>query len=97
MLLNQNKRLLNNTFNKINQISNPVGRSIRNVHQIFKGNFEVTSTINTFSISDSPSIDVCNIDVFKNDDKYKGYIFRNKINYYIDTEKSNSGIIIHWI
>ena len=31
---------------------------------------EVTSIINTFSNSDSPSIDVCNIDVFKNDSKY---------------------------
>ena len=57
-----------------------------------KDNFEVTSIINTFSISDSPSIDICNIDVFKNDDKYKGYIFKNKINYYIDAEKVVVGL-----
>lgn len=92
MLLNQNKNLLNNTFNKTNQISNPVGLSIRSIHQIIKGNFEVTIIINTFSISNSPSIDVCNIDVFKNDDKYKGYIFKNKINYYLDTEKVVVGL-----
>ena len=57
-----------------------------------KDHFEVTSIINTFSNSDSPSIDICNIDVFKNDDKYKGYIFKNKINYYIDTEKVIVGL-----
>ncbi|MCR4880179.1 MAG: hypothetical protein K5906_04415 [Bacilli bacterium] len=57
-----------------------------------KDNFEVTSIIDTFSINDSPSIDVCNIDIFKNDSKYKGYTYKNKINYYIDTEKVVVGL-----
>lgn len=57
-----------------------------------KDNFEVTSIIDTFSISDSPSIDACNIDVFKNDSKYIGYNNKNKINYYIDTEKVIVGL-----
>ena len=70
---------MNNIFNKTNQISNPVGWSIWSVHQLFKDIFEVTSIIGTFSISDSPSIDVCNIDVFKNDDKNMGYILRIRL------------------
>ena len=37
-----------------------------------RDSFEVACIIDTLSISDSPSIDVCNIDVFKNDNKYKG-------------------------
>lgn len=45
-----------------------------------KDNFEVTSIIDTYTLEDI-SIDITTLDVFKNNDVYKGYTYKNVYRY----------------
>lgn len=49
-----------------------------------KDNFEVTSILDTYTLEDT-SIDITTLDVFKNNDAYRGYTYKNIYNYYLDS------------
>ena len=49
-----------------------------------KDNFEVTSIIDTYTLEDI-STDITTLDVFKNNESYKGYTYKNIYNYYLDS------------
>lgn len=57
-----------------------------------KDNFMITSKVDSFSLSNIPSIDVTSIDTFKNDTRFSNYTYKCKNNYYIDNELDEVGI-----
>ena len=71
------------------------GRSVDEVLESLitsTSSFEIYDLVRSYDIDSRPSIDISTLDIFKNDERYKDYVYKCKSLYYIDDYHNEVGL-----
>ena len=59
---------------------------------ISTSSFEIYNLVRSYDIENRPSLDISSLDIFKNDERYKDYVYKCKSLYYIDDYHDEVGL-----